>query len=271
MPKLKSNNFPDSVQDTNTKFTLRPFGPKFDWRSASLIIISDGKYKGKELYLKKEIDDKNANLKLFWQDKEIGHCYAEFKKDSMINIWDVVIDESFRYQGLANLMVKILTRELLFRQTTTSFKIRMIKLFKREEQEIKLQNVGMAVIVHKLGLDCEYVLETILVHRNIKGVSLITPTETTPPAYFLTLNIFPYNLVALIMNLETDRPIKDYEFYVRFRTQFESFADWIKKGVMIVGNADYLLRDNGIREFVSYIATSKTEAELFYSKINGIK
>jgi len=268
---MKVNNFSEGKKNANTMYIPKPFGPKFTWRSDNLIAITEGECKDKEVYIKKEIDTTNANLKLFWQEKEIGHCFAEWKKDSIINIWDVVIDESSRCQGLASLMVKIITRELLFRQKTTSFKIRMIRLFKPDEQEIKLQNVGMAVIAHKLGLDCQYELETLLSENNIKEVGLILPTETTPPAYSLTLNIFPYNLVALIINLDTDKPINDYDFYVRFRTQFEIFADWVKKGVMVVGNADYLLRDEGIREFVNHLAMSVPEAELFYSKIKGIK
>lgn len=252
-------------------FTPKPFGPCFDWEGDSEIKILDGELTGQKFFLEKELTDNFAQIILYSQGKRIGHCSAEYEKNSLITIWDVFVDDKYLKKGLASLMIKILTRELLFRQTTTRIKFRVITLFKPDEQEIRLRNVGIGNIVYKLGLTCEYDLEALIMQHNVVSIDVVPPIDSTPPAYKITLNIYPYTLITFIIDSVTEKPILDFDIYIKFRSQYEVIINWAQNQQLVIGNANYLLKDNGISEFINRLANSKAEAELFYNRIQPLK
>jgi hypothetical protein len=257
-------NFPK-----DNEFAPKPFGPVFDWDGDDNIIILEGKLKGQKLFLEKDFTDKTAQLKLYLQGDRIAHCLVEYEKDSFIEIWDMVVNEQYRQNGLASLAVKILVREMLFRQSTTRVKLRMVKLFKPGETEIKLINVGSGIVAHKMGTICEFDIEKLILEQHVSNIEVIPPAGTNPPAYKIVLNVFPYMIVSFIIDSRTEKPIFDYEIYSRFRSQFEVIVDWARHRQLVTGNADYLLYNEGINDLINCIASSKTEAERLYPKIIG--
>ena len=248
-------------------FVSKLFGPPFDWEGDNSIIILAGKLNGQKLFIEKEITEKTAQIKLFLQEERIAHCMVEFEKDSLVEIWDIVVDEKYRQNSLASLVTKILVREMVFKQNMTRFKLRTVKLFKPDEQEIKLINVGSGIIAHKMGTTCEFNIERLILEQHVSSIEVIPPTGKNPPAYKIILNVFPYTLVAFIVDSGTDRPIFDYEIYSRFRSQFEVIIDWARHRQLVIGNADYFLHENGIDDFIRCIASNKSEADMLRSRI----
>jgi hypothetical protein len=250
-----------------TSFTPKPFGPAYIIENDNQVKILEGNLKDQIFSIEKESSDHHLKLILISQDKAIGHCYAEYEKNSSITVWDVVLDASHRMSGLASLMVKIVLRELLFLQKTTCIRFRMVQLFKPDEKEIKLQNVGIGVMMYKLGLTCEYDLPALIVQNHVDNVEVIFASDPTPPAFKMKLNVYPFTLIAFIMDLDTAKPINNLDVYTRFQSQYEVIIDWVKHRQLVIGNANYLLKDDGIGEFVNRIANNTNEAELFFNRI----
>jgi hypothetical protein len=259
-------NFPKE-----NEFIPKPFGPTFDWQGDNNIIILDGKLKGQKLFIEKEFTGKTAQIKLYLQEDRIAHCLVEYEKDSFVEIWDIVVDEKHRQSGLASLVTKILVREMLFKQNTTRIKLKMVKLFRPDEKEIKLINVGSGIIAHKLGTTCEFDIERLILEQHVSNIEVIPPTGKNPPAYKIILDVFPYMLISFIVDSTTEKAIFDYEIYSRFRSQFEVIIDWSRHRQLIIGNANYFLYEDGIDDFIRCIALNKAEAELLYPRILGIK
>jgi len=252
-------------------FIPLPFGPAFTWESENNIIINERTSKEQVFNIEKNFTDRTADIILYEQGKRIGHCLAEYEKNSLIDVWDVVVDEHYHGKGLAELMVKILLRELLFLQKTTKIKFRMITLFKPEEKEIQMRNLGIGIIVYKLGMTCEYDLKEFIMQNNIINIDCLAPTCNLPPAYKFSLNVFPYTLIVVLMNEETERPITDYDIYLKLHSQLDIILTFILKQQLIIGNANYYLEYEMIDLFISRLASNQTDAAMFKSKIQPIR
>ncbi len=251
-------------------FAPKRFGLVFEWVFHNQIRILEGEYCNEIFTIDKEEKDNQFQLHLRHQDCEVGHCFAELGKNEIITIWDVVLEAAYQRKGLSELMVKLLLKELLARQKTTQFQIRMLQLFKPNQAEIKLQNIGMGVIAYKLGLSCEYNFTEFLEKGNINYIEVIS-TETIGTAYKINLNCFPYTLVAFLMDIEKERVITNYDTYVKFRALNEVLANFAYNRALIIGNADYVLKDEGINDFVNHLADNEKEAKVIYKKIVGVK
>jgi hypothetical protein len=73
------------------------------------------------------------------------------------------------------------------------------------------------------------------------------------------------------MNSEIEKPINDYEIYIKFRSQYDIILDWVKRHQIVAGNANYFLKEDGVDTFINRLAISKAESELFLSRIQPIK
>lgn len=252
-------------------FAPRQFGAQYEWIDQQTIKIVDGISAGQILFLKRNESAEHYQIGFFDNQIEAGHCYAEFEKNSTITVWDVVLERPYQRKGLSEMMVRLLTKELLSRQKRTRFQIRMLQLFKPEEAVIQLQNVGMGVIAYKLGLTCEFDFRSFMENANINYIEVIAPTQTIGPAYKINLNCFPYTLVAFMIDIDKERPVNDFDAYIKFRAHNELMLDLAKNRALIIGNATYLLKDNGIIDFVNRLADNEDEAKLIYRKIQGVK
>jgi len=251
-------------------FSPQPFGPTFTVLSDGRIRILQGELTNQILTTAQDITHDDARLLLYFNGHRIGHCFAETDKRNIITIWDIGIEQTYQRKGLASLMVRILARELIFQNKVARFKFRMLQLCKSAEQEIRLQNVGIGVMMYKLGLSCEYNLTEVIKRNNIVSIDVLPPNDVTPPAYKIVLGHYPFVLIAFMIDWDTEKPIANYETYLKFKTRTDVIMDWSKTKAMIVGNANYFLRESGIREFINHLATSSAEAELFYKKVRGL-
>lgn len=252
-------------------FTPRPFGAVFQWVGQNSIKIIQGEFTDQIFKIRKTASEEQVHMNFFHNSVEIGHCYAELIKNSMITIWDVVVERPYQHKGLAEMMVKILAKELFAQQKSSQFQIRMLQLFKPHQAEIQLQNVGLGVIAFKLGLTCEYDINVFLTNNNINEFEVIAPTETIGPAYKINLNCYPYTMIAFLIDIEKEKPITNFDTYIKFRRSTELMLDLARHRALIIGNANYLLKENGIDDFISRVADSGNEAKLLSQKIEGIK
>ena len=46
--------------------------------------------------------------------------------------------------------------------------------------------------------------------------------------------------------------------------------DWVRRGLIVVGNGNYVLRSTGINQFVNHIATDEFEAKVFRRRVRGV-
>lgn len=256
----------------NRHFTPLRFGPAFASIGNDQIKIFEGELNDRIFDVQKEFSSDDARLILSMEKHRIGHCFAELEKKSIttITVWDVVVDKAYQQKGLASLMIKILARELILLNKTVQFKFRMLQLFKPGAQDVRQQNVGIGVIVYKLGFSCEYDMPNLIRRNNILTVDVIPPFNSIPPAFKIVLSEYPYTLIAFMIDWDTEKPIANYDTYLKFHSRIDVITDWAKTRAMIIGNANYFLKEDGISEFINHIAMSKAEAELFYKKIQGI-
>ncbi|MCS7258721.1 MAG: hypothetical protein NZ601_05110 [candidate division WOR-3 bacterium] len=261
------------AQEPLFRFQPRPFGPTFEWTAKNIIKITSGPLLNQEFILENKeregvFDSYLYSLDPGAQTRELAHSFCEYEKNFHLTIWDVMVDRSLRKYGLAELLIKFQLRELLVRQKFSEFRIRMLQLFEPETKvEVKLKNVGIGVIAYKLGLSCEYDFSEFVKNNEIKEINVIPPAHNNPPAYQIYLKSFPYVLVAFMIDIDKEKPLTDYATYLRLKTALEFLLEMAKHRALIIGNADYILRPNGINDFISRIADNENEAQFFYNRL----
>jgi hypothetical protein len=171
--------------------------------------------------------------------------------------------------GVASMLAKIVLREVLSLQKKVKFLLRMIKLYRPTDKSIKLQNVGIGVIAHRLGLTCEFDLPKVLNQKNILKIEILAPEGIFPPSYKIVLNTYPYVLIGFIIDPGTLKPINSYDTYIQMIQRPEVIDEWIRTKAIVIGNGNYILKKNGINELISCIAYDEYEAQLFHNKLQG--
>jgi GNAT superfamily N-acetyltransferase len=255
------------------KFHPLPFGPNYELVDKHIIRIVEGPLKNQSFILENHYQPKTLDTFLYatptsLQKEEIAHCFSEYQKDECITIWDVMVRSDYQRCGLAELLIKFQIRELLTRQKETRFRIRMVQLYEIEgKTTVRLKNVGMGIIAYKLGLSCEYNLEKFLRNHEITDFSVISPTDDNPPAYQIFLKSFPYVLVAFMIDIDKERPLTDYGTYQKIKSADEFLIEMARHRALIIGNADYFLKSDGIVHFINRIANNEEEAQIIYKKI----
>ncbi|MEO0131614.1 MAG: hypothetical protein ABIK73_01545 [candidate division WOR-3 bacterium] len=255
------------------RFYARPFGPTFEWTGKNLIKITSGPLCEQEFILQNQEKPGLFDSYLYsplptTHVQELAHVFCEYQKDTSITIWDVVVHQKFRNYGLAELLIKYQVRELLMRQKTNEFRIRMLRLFEPDKKnEVKLKNIGIGVIAYKLGLSCEYDFAEFVRNNKITQIDVIPPTYNNPPAYLIRLKSLPYLLVAFMIDIDKEKPLTDYDTYLRLKSADEFLLEMAKHRALILGNADYILQAAGINDFLSRIADNEKEAQFFYNRL----
>ncbi|MCX7784644.1 MAG: hypothetical protein N2201_00195 [candidate division WOR-3 bacterium] len=274
------------ASETNHKFLRQPF--TFDYKiyydtnSASpsnrlTVEILSGPLKDKQLEIEQEITDCKMNLFLKSKDETIARSLIDRNlHTSEIIYWDVMVNPKYRMKGLASFMTRYMLRELLLLQKKVKFMIRMIRIYQPTDTTIRLQNLGICIIAHRLGLTCEFDLPKLLNPQNIIKVEVIPPemetvhTEVTlPPCYKIDLQSYPYVLIGFILDPKTKKPITNYDTYLQIKYSPEVMAQWIKSKAIVIGNGNYLLKKDGFDDFVKCLAEDSYEAEVFRKKLQS--
>ncbi|MEO0083320.1 MAG: hypothetical protein ABIK33_02905 [candidate division WOR-3 bacterium] len=249
-------------------FSPKRLGPAFKVIDNNKIEIYDGPLAGNVFELEQDITESQMRLFLKQDKIIVGRALCDRNpRTGEVTYWDVMVAEPLRMKGLASVMSKYLLRELLFIQKKFRFLLRMIKLFRPTDTTIKLQNVGIGVIAHRLGLFCEFNLPKILNPANIQKIEVLPPDGIFPPSYKIVLHSYPFVLIGFIVDPQTQKPISDYDAYVKMIAKKEIVEEWIMNNTIVIGNGNYILKKNNVEQFVNCLANNEREAASFYAKI----
>lgn len=257
----------------DTPFVWHPsqFCPRFEWLGQNRIRILKGALAGKEAEILSEILPHKASIAIYFEQEEIGRAYIERNPPGVgVILWDIAVKEGYRQQGFASIMTYCIFRELLFRQEGAFFKIRMLKVMKLGENDVELQNIGICVIGNRLGFTPEFDLDQLLRPDNIVDLKIIPAKEAYPPGFKIVTNTFPFVLIAFVLNPDTLKPVDSLRTYVQLTKDESTIYNWVRRGLIVIGNGNYLLRRQGIDQFVNCIAIDEPEAQFFRRKIQGL-
>jgi len=201
----------------------------------------------------------------------VGKCELERNaSEATIVLWNIVVDKALRHKGLGSLLTFISFRELLRLHTEASLFIRMVRLIKPTERNIKQQNVGIGVIAKKLGFSPEYNLPKLLLEKNVVEVNFLSPYEDMPPAYRIVLRSYPLVLISFLVDPKTNHPLDENNPFYKSVITPDVAQIWLSNGMIIIGNGNYLLRREGLTKAINHLARNEEEAAIFYHKIKPL-
>lgn len=251
-------------------FEPRKLGPAFHFIGTDSVKICEGELKDMVFQYEQEL---NAFQLRFFLKKDgvvMARAFCERNvRTGAIVYWDVMVEEKFRKKGVASMMTKHILRELIMLQKKNKFMLRMIKLYRPTDKSIRLQNVGIGVIAHRLGLTCEFDLPRILNRDNIIKMEILEGEGIFPPSYKIVLREYPYVLIGFIIEPHSLKPITRYDAYLQMLHRTEMIDEWIKNKAIVIGNGNYILKKNGINQFVSCIASDEKEAAYFQRRLRA--
>lgn len=246
-------------------------GPKFDWIDHTHILIREGALANKEMEVITEIFPNKANVFVSMNGEKLGRAYIERDPPGVgVVLWDIAVKEGYRRKGIASIMTYVIFRELLSLQKTAFFKIRMMRLMKPAEKNIELQNVGIGVIGNRLGFTPEFNLDRLLRPDNIVSLEVLPAKGEFPPSFKIVIKTFPLVLIAFVLDTDTLKPVDDFRTYVQLTKDESTIYNWVRRGLIVVGNGNYWLRRNGIDQFVNHLATDEWEAREFRRKVRPV-
>ena len=229
-----------------------------------------GKLAGRSLALETEVLETRANVYVSDDGKQIARTYIERDPPGKgIVLWDIAVKEPYRRQGIASVMTYVGFRELLSIQETAFFKIRMIRLMKPGDKNIELQNVGIGVIGNRLGFTPEVNIDKLLKPANITGIEILPAKGDFPPSFKIVIRTYPLVLIAFVLDADTLKPVDDFRTYVKLTKDESVIFDWIRRGLIVIGNGNYWLRSDGLDQFVNHLATDEFEAKVFRRRVRG--
>ncbi len=243
-------------------------GPAFQFISDDALQITEGELTNKIFQYEQELTPYQLRFFLKENNTIVARaCTERNQKTGAIVYWDVMVDEKYRMKGLASMMTKHILRELISHQKKNRFLLRMIKLYRPTDKSIKLQNVGIGVIAHRLGLTCEFDLPRILKRSNIQKIEVLTPEGPFPPSYKIVLQTYPYVLIGFIIDPTSLKPITNYDIYLQMLHRDDIIEEWVKTKAIVIGNGNYILKRNGVEQFISCIAHNEKEANFFKKRL----
>jgi len=246
-------------------------GPKFRWLDHDHILILDGALKGREMEIKTVIEERKASCFASLDGKRIGRTYIERDPPGRgVELWDIAVQEKFRRKGVGSIMTYIVFRELLSIQETAFFKIRMMRLMKPSDRNIELQNVGIGVIGNRLGFTPEFNVDKMLRPSNITGLEVLPAKAGFPPSFKIVIRTFPLVLIAFVLDADSLKPVEDFRTYVRLMKDERIIYQWVRQGLIVVGNGNYWLRRDGLDQFVNHLATDEWEAKVFRRRVRPV-
>jgi hypothetical protein len=249
-------------------YDRKPLGPAFEMPDPERLRIVQGPLSGWEFKMITEVSDDEAHVRLFREGREVGHCDLQRNAfEATVVLWNIVVQEDLRHKGLASVMAFTAFRKMLELYTSASFGIRMIRLIKPKETVTRVQNVGIGVIARKLGFSPAYSLEKILRRDNIQLVQLVSADADMPPAYRIVLKTFPLVLVAFVVDQDTAKPFDRQHPIYSHEVKPEMVESWVACRSIIIGNGNYLLREDGIEAMINHLATSELEADIYNTRI----
>jgi hypothetical protein len=93
------------------------------------------------------------------------------------------------------------------------------------------------------------------------------PKDNSPAGFKILVRTYPLVLIAFLLDRDTQRPVSDYGTYLRLSKDERSVQQWVKKGLLVVSNGNYVLREGGFGRFLDAVAIDTGEAYAFGQRL----
>jgi hypothetical protein len=245
-------------------------GPRFAWLDHDHILVVDGPLSERRFDVDTDIQSDTAVLRLREDGHFAGMVHVERSpSDEGVILSNVAVGLSFRRGGLAAIMTWCAFRELLTRQESATFRIRMVRSVKPRATDTEVSNIGVGVIAARLGFRPELPIERLVHEDNVVGIAALPGDKDSPPTVRISLRSYPYALVAMVLSPGTMKPSTDIRPYQQLGRDGRQIQSWLRQGLLLVGE-DYCLGESGIERFVNAMATDDEEAVQFRSKVRAL-
>jgi hypothetical protein len=262
----------DSSLTTRELWSWTPhrIGPRFAWLDHDHILIVDGPLSERRFEVATDIQKDTAVLRLREDGNFTGIVRVERSPSGKgIILSNAAVGPRYRRGGLAAIMTWCIFRELLTKQESATFRIRMVRSVKPRPTDTEVSSIGVGVIAARLGLRPELPVETLAHTDNIVATTVLPGGTDSPPAIRISLRSYPFVLVAVVLSPDTMRPLSDSRPYQELGSDGRQIQSWLRQGLLLVGE-DYSLGQSGIDRFVNAMATDDEEAAQFRSKIRPL-
>jgi hypothetical protein len=260
----------DSATTVPQRWTPHRIGPRFAWLDHDHILIVDGPMSERRFEVATDVRTGAAVLRLREDGNFVGMVHAERSPSGEgVILSNVAVGLRYRRGGLAAIMTWCAFRELLTRQESATFRIRMVRSVKPRATDAEVSNTGVGVIAARLGFRPELPVERIVRGDNIVDIAALPGGIDTPPAIRITLRSYPFVLVAVALSPDTMKPLSDIRPYQQLGRDGRQIQSWLHEGLLLVGE-DYCLGQSGIERFVNALATDDEEAAQFRSRIHPL-
>ena len=246
----------------------KSIGPRFDWLAYDRIGIRDGPLAGREFEVETRLEERHAFIFTRDRGKSVGQASIERDPPGEgVVLWDIGVQPELRRKGLASIMTWIIFREMIENQPTSSFRIRMITSVKAGDKDVETQNLGICVVANRLGFTPEWDLKRLLARENVDRVEVMPPKGSSPAGFKILVRTYPLVLIAFLLDRDTHRPVSDYGTYLRLSKDERSVQQWLKRGLLVVSNGNYVLRERGFGQFLNAVAIDAAEAHDFSKRL----
>jgi hypothetical protein len=256
-----------STATESQRWSPHRIGPRFAWLDHDHMLIVDGPLSERRFEVATEIQTDTALVRLREDGNFAGMVHAERSPSGKgVILSNAAVGLRYRRSGLAAIMTWCLFRELLTRQESATFRIRMVRSVRPRATDTEVGNIGVGVIAARLGFRPELPVERLVREDNVVAMAALPGGTDSPPAIRITLRSYPSVLVAVVMNPDTMKPLSDIRPYQQLGRDGRQIQSWLRKGLLLVGE-DYSLGQSGIERFVNALATDDEEAAQFRSRI----
>jgi hypothetical protein len=265
-------SMPDRNSTTTESQCWSPhrIGPRFAWLDHDHILIVDGPLSERRFEVTTDIQTDTAVLRLHEDGKFAGMVRIERSPSGKgVILSNAIVGLRFRRGGLAAIMTWCAFRELLARQESATFRIRMVRSVKPRATDTEVSNIGVGVIAARLGLRPELPVERLIHEDNVVAIAALPGDTDSPPAIRISLRSYPFVLVAVVLSQSTMKPLTDIRPYQELSRDGRQIQSWLHQGLLLVGE-DYCLGQSGIERFVNAMATDDEEAAEFRNKIRPL-
>ena len=257
----------DSPATELRRWSPHRIGPRFAWLDHDHILIIDGPLSERRFEVVTDLQTDTAVVRLREDGSFAGTVHVERSPVGKgVILSNAAVGLRYRRGGLAAIMTWCAFREVLIRQESATFRIRMVRSVRPRATDTELSNTAVGVIAARLGLRPELPVERLLHEDNIADLAALPGGKDSPPAIRISLRSYPFVLVAVLLSPDTMRPLSDIRPYQQLGRDGRQLLSWLSQGLLLVGE-DYCLGQSGIERFVNALATDDEEAAQFRSRI----
>lgn len=245
----------------------KAIGPRFEWLDHDRIVFRAGRLAGREFEVQTGVAGQKAAIYVAEHGSRVGQCLIERDPPGQgVILWDIGVRPHLRQGGLCAMMTWLAFRELIAIQERASFQIRMITSVRPGEQTL-VQNIGICVVGNRLGMTSDFEAERYLASDSFVASEIIPAADELPPGLKITIRKYPLVLVAVALDPDTQRPSTSFRLYQQLEQDIAFVRDWAQRGLLVMSNGSYSLREGGVTRFVNALALDPDEAADFHRRI----